>query len=435
MKCLSSVLTLVVLAAPPKPPEEPKDGDAVKPFIFLDVPTLREYLSHELALPHLPVPFDLERAIDDWVFLIFFVGNDFLPHLPSLEIREGAIDTLIGIWKTALGNNALDGWVTNHGAVELQRLQVVLSGLAEREDEIFRKRKEAEERQDRGEKRRRIAQGTNNRADVGDNTTQGHDFVAVHSKPAPPKSSVDTAATRTANLSAAEKLKREMMGDGGDDEVEAKEAEQPANATEEVAPEQASPSSSARGTKRKANDADVPESPDDANAVEQNEVEPTDGDGSSDAEEGPSVLGGLEADKVPGLGGKKPAPLKMLGDNVVEQDDSVKFVFVASCAKSFHLIDRCFSNLDRLWEPGYRERYYQQKFGRSLDDIEFRRSLVKSYVEGLCWVLGYYYQGCQSVRSLAPVIMINSCSSPAATVAMVLPGALFSFCRRLYRCW
>ena len=50
----------------------------------------------------------------------------------------------------------------------------------------------------------------------------------------------------------------------------------------------------------------------------------------------------------------------------------------------------------RLWEDGWKDRYYRQKFGVSEDDVEFRHKVAQAYTEGLCWVLKYYYQGCVS---------------------------------------
>ena len=50
----------------------------------------------------------------------------------------------------------------------------------------------------------------------------------------------------------------------------------------------------------------------------------------------------------------------------------------------------------RLWEDGFKDRYYESKFDVGTEDMEFRYRIAAEYTLGLCWVLRYYYQGCSS---------------------------------------
>ena len=64
---------------------------------------LREYLLYDL------IPddhgwmqdYDKERLIDDFVCLMILLGDDFLPELPSLDINEGSVQFIIGVYKSA----------------------------------------------------------------------------------------------------------------------------------------------------------------------------------------------------------------------------------------------------------------------------------------------------------------------------------------------
>lgn len=46
--------------------------------------------------------FDIERIIRDFVFLFFFVGNDFLPRCYAYNIRQSSIEKLIEAFKQFL---------------------------------------------------------------------------------------------------------------------------------------------------------------------------------------------------------------------------------------------------------------------------------------------------------------------------------------------
>jgi 5'-3' exoribonuclease 2 len=87
----------------------------------------------------LPFKFDFERIIDDFVFLLFFVGNDFLPHLPSLQIREGAIDTIMVIYKNLLPS--MGDYLTKNGVVNFEKVDILLNDIAKIEEESFKLQK------------------------------------------------------------------------------------------------------------------------------------------------------------------------------------------------------------------------------------------------------------------------------------------------------
>uniref|UniRef100_A0A0D3HIF2 Uncharacterized protein n=1 Tax=Oryza barthii TaxID=65489 RepID=A0A0D3HIF2_9ORYZ len=116
-----------------------------KPYQFLNIWVLREYLELDMKIPNPIQTLDVERMIDDFVFICFLTGNDFIPHIPSLEIHEGAIDLLIEVYKTSF--NKMGGYIVDtdkvkdkHAAyLKVSRLEKFFHELSLYEEKIFLK--------------------------------------------------------------------------------------------------------------------------------------------------------------------------------------------------------------------------------------------------------------------------------------------------------
>lgn len=278
-------------------------------FIFLRLNILREYLEKDLHMQNLPFTFNIERAIDDWVFMCFFVGNDFLPHLPSLEIREGAIDRLIRLYKAAVYKTG--GYLTENGFVELSRVQLIMTELGEAEDEIFKRRQENElnfKRRLKEKKKRMKLEAESESKPAWTPRGQFAPVAVGESVAAVQNAKNDAYNMRREGMEHRRNLSAGNAGGNGPLESMLRPAYVQGDG---------------QGEKRKHEDDD-----------------------SSEEE---------------------------------EPHDEV-----------------------RLWEDGWKERYYVSKFDISADNVPFRHDVAAAYVEGLCWVLRYYYQGCASWKWFFP---------------------------------
>lgn len=108
-------------------------------FYLMHLCIVREYLELEFQQLKEPgaltFPFDMERIIDDFILMAFFVGNDFLPNLPHLHINEGALALMFETYKTTLP--MAKGYINDGGYINLERLGTLLDELQKQEFRNF----------------------------------------------------------------------------------------------------------------------------------------------------------------------------------------------------------------------------------------------------------------------------------------------------------
>ncbi|KAI4316915.1 hypothetical protein L6164_024844 [Bauhinia variegata] len=327
-------------------------GDAVvakKPFQFLNIWTLREYLEYDMKIPNSPLEIDFERIVDDFIFMCFFVGNDFLPHMPTLEIREGAINLLLAVYKKEF--RALGGYLTDGSQPNLSRVEHFIQAVGSFEDKIFQKRARLHQRQAERIKREK-AQAR--RGDDAEPLVRPESLVAVSrfhgsrlaSAPSPspyqksgssydPNVSKSVMKEHHAVLATSEFSGLEIKG-------------KPPRATNHKEASER-PHKVARLSSGATIGAAIVEA--------ENSLEI---DAQDNKDELKSKLKEILREKSDAFNSKNP------------EEDKVK-----------------------LGDPGWKERYYEEKFSaKTPEELEtIRKDVVAKYTEGLCWVMHYYYEG------------------------------------------
>ena len=102
---------------------------------FLDIPELTKEIVKNMNNERELTLEQQKNKVFDYIFLCFFLGNDFLPHFPAINIRTGGVDKLINAYKATIGDT--NDYITDGKTINWNNVRKVVKFLADLEEEFI----------------------------------------------------------------------------------------------------------------------------------------------------------------------------------------------------------------------------------------------------------------------------------------------------------
>jgi 5'-3' exonuclease len=112
--------------------------DSTYKYNVIDIGTVRTEIAKMLKWEGEHNIFSEDNSINDFIFMCFIVGNDFLPHIPGIEIILGGIDFMIDVYKTvgqSYGHLTISA--ENNIRFKKKNLAIFLSTISQYEKGVF----------------------------------------------------------------------------------------------------------------------------------------------------------------------------------------------------------------------------------------------------------------------------------------------------------
>lgn len=113
----------------------------------LDIPELAKIITLDMNNGETLTTEQQKNRIYDYIFLCFFLGNDFLPHFPAVNIRTGGIDKMLNAYKATIGGTSEN--LTNGVKIFWKNVRKLVQHLADNEEQYFKNEAKLRDRREK----------------------------------------------------------------------------------------------------------------------------------------------------------------------------------------------------------------------------------------------------------------------------------------------
>ena len=114
---------------------------------LLDIPELARVITLDMNNGEELTTEQQKNRIYDYIFLCFFLGNDFMPHFPSVNIRTGGVDKMLNAYKATIGGTNEN--LTDGKKIYWKNVRKVVQHLADLEEEFIKKETKLRDRREK----------------------------------------------------------------------------------------------------------------------------------------------------------------------------------------------------------------------------------------------------------------------------------------------